>query len=224
MHLQIADVSMYTKVSNRLKHGRHYRGYEQEFEGLKLQQFTVQKAAIEQSKHNQEQILARAKELDIPTVILYADGVQFIGQSGVDTKEILTEEQIEKLNEHNENRWSSARWYVHQSPEAVEVLDFSCNYDMNLVLTADSGFFINGTRIKNRQEQIKHLWAYGYPSKRGRPLRVGNLGHSGSKSEIEHLVKWVEHLKRTRTSSEVAMKTISIYNSLNRHFAWPDHW
>ena len=224
MYLQTKDVSLYAKVTNRLKTGRSYRGYENEMAGLQLQQFTVQKAAQEHSKSNKEEILARAKALDIPTVILWQDGMQFIGQSGISTQEILTEQQVEKLNEHNESRWTSARWHVHSYPQAQEVLDFNCNYDISLVLAEDTGFFVNGVRIKNRHQQIEHLWNYGYPSKRGRPLRIGNLGHSGSKDEIKHLVRWVENLKSTRTQSEVALKVMSIYNSLNRHYAWPEHW
>ena len=54
MHLQTKDVSLYTKVTSRLKNGRHYRGFEQERAGLQLQQFTAQKSAIEHSLANQK--------------------------------------------------------------------------------------------------------------------------------------------------------------------------
>ena len=224
MHLQIKDVSLYTKVTSRLKNGRHYRNFQEEQAGLQLQQFTVQKTAIEHSLQNKETILARAKHLGIPTVILHSEGMQFVGQSNITTQQILTDTQIDGLNEGNESRWSSARWNVFGNDEGYQVLEFNCNYDMHLVLTADAGFYVNGTKIKNRYDQINKLWSYGYPAKRGRPIRIGRLGHSGTKQEIEHLVKWTDELRNKRTGSEVATKAISIYSSLNRHYAWPEHW
>jgi len=224
MHLQIKDVSLYTKVTSRLKNGRHYQNFQEEQAGLQLQQFTVQKTAQEHSLQNKETILARAKHLGIPTVILHAEGMQFVGQSKVTTQEILTDTQIDALNEGTSNRWNSARWNVIENDEGYQVLDFYTNYDMNLVLNADAGFYVDGVKVKNRYDQINKLWSYGYASKRGRPLRIGRIGHSGSKREIEKLVRWVDELKTTRSGSEIAAKTISIYSSLNRHYAWPEHW
>lgn len=224
MHLQIKDVSLYTKVTSRLKNGRHYHNFQEERAGLQLQQFTVQKTAKEHSEQNKNEILERAKHLGIPTVILHSEGMQFVGQSKVTTQEILTDTQIDALNEGTSNRWNSARWNVIENDEGYQVLDFYTNYDMNLVLNADAGFYVDGVKVKNRYDQINKLWSYGYASKRGRPLRIGRIGHSGSKQEIEKLVRWVDELKTTRSGSEIAAKTISIYSSLNRHYAWPEHW
>jgi len=224
MDLQINDVSLYTKVTNKIKNGRYYRGFEEERAGLQLQQFTAQKSATEQSLSNKNTILARAEELGIPTVIITNEGMQFLGHSGIDTQELLTTDQIEELNKGSENRWTSARWNAITNDEGYEVLEFNCNYDMNLVLSADAGFYVGGVKIKNRYDQITKLWDYGYPSRRGRPLRVGRMGHSGSKEEIIQLVNWVEQLKNKRTGSEVAGKVISVYNTLSRSYAWPEHW
>ena len=60
MHLQTKDVSLYTKVTGRLKNGRYYRNFEEERAGLQLQQFTVQKTAQEQSLQNQKEILSES--------------------------------------------------------------------------------------------------------------------------------------------------------------------
>ena len=43
MHLETKDISLYTKVTHRLKNGRYYRNFEEERAGLQLQQFTAQK-------------------------------------------------------------------------------------------------------------------------------------------------------------------------------------
>jgi len=225
MHLHIKDVSLYTKVTSRLKNGRQYHNFQEERAGLQLQQFTVQKTAQEHSLQNKETILARAKHLGIPTVILHSEGMQFVGQSNITTQQILTDTQIDGLNEGtSSNHWNSARWNVIDNDEGYQVLDFYTNYDMNLVLNADAGFYVDGVKVKNRYDQINKLWSYGYASKRGRPLRIGRLGHSGTKQEIEHLVRWTDELRNKRTGSEVATKAISIYSSLNRHYAWPEHW
>ena len=206
MHLQIKDVSLYTKVTSRLKNGRHYRNFQEERAGLQLQQFTVQKTAQEHSLQNKETILARAKHLGIPTVILHSEGMQFVGQSNITTQQILTDTQIEALNEGSSHRWNSARWNVIENDEGYQVLDFYTNYEMNLVLTADAGFYVDGVKVKNRYDQINKLWSYGYASKRGRPLRIGRIGHSGSKREIEILVRWVDELKTTRSGSKLLQK------------------
>jgi hypothetical protein len=224
MHLQIKDVTLYNKVASKIKNGRHYHNFQEEKAGLQLQQFTVQKTAKEHSEQNKNEILERAKHLGIPTVIITNEGMQFVGQSNVDTQELLTDTQIDGLNEGSENRWSSARWNVFGNDEGYQVLEFNCNYDMHLVLTADAGFYVDGVKVKNRYDQINKLWSYGYPAKRGRPIRLGRLGHSGSKQEIEHLVRWVEELKNKRTNSEISSKVMSIYSSMNRHYAWPEHW
>ena len=224
MHLQIKDVSLYTKVTSRLKNGRHYHNFQEERAGLQLQQFTVQKTAQEHSLQNKETILARAKHLGIPTVILHSEGMQFVGQANVTTQQVLTDTQIDGLNEGTSNRWNSARWNVIENDEGYQVLDFCTNYDMNLVLNADAGFYVDGVKVKNRYDQITKLWNYGYPAKRGRPVRVGSLGHSGSKEEIQELVNWANKLRMKRTGSEVAHKVGAIYNTLSRHYAWPEHW
>jgi len=224
MHLQIKDVSLYTKITSRLKNGRYYRDFEQERAGLQLQQFTVQKTAIEHSRQNKEEILARAKHLNIPTVIISNEGMQFLGHSGVTTQEILTDTQIDGLLEGSENKWNSARWSTIENDEGYQVLDFNCNYDMDLVLTADVGFYVDGIKVKNRQDQITKLWNYGYPAKRGRPVRVGRVGHSGTKEEIQELVNWVNKLRMKRTGSEIAHKVGAVYSTLSRHYSWPEHW
>jgi hypothetical protein len=92
------------------------------------------------------------------------------------------------------------------------------------VLNADAGFYVDGVKVKNRYDQINKLWSYGYASKRGRPLRIGRLAHSGTKQEIEQLVRWTDELRNKRTGSEIATKAISIYSALNRQYAWPEHW
>ena len=67
MYLQTKDVSVYTKNAVKLKHGRYYHNFEEERAGLQLQQFTVQKSAMENSKNNKEEILTKAASLEIPT-------------------------------------------------------------------------------------------------------------------------------------------------------------
>jgi len=224
MYLQIKDVSLYTKVTSKIKNGRHYHNFAEEKAGLQLQQFTVQKTAMEHSKHNKEEILARAKHLNIPTVIITNEGMQFLGHSGVNTQEILTDTQIDGLNAGSENRWSSARWNTIENDEGYQVLEFNCNYDMHLVLNEDVGFYVDGVKVKNRHDQINKLWNYGYPARRGRPVRVGRLGHSGTKEEIQELVNWVEKLRMKKTGSEIAHKVNAVYNTLGRHYSWPEHW
>ena len=228
MYLQTRDVSVYAKNAVKLKHGRYYHNFEEERAGLQLQQFTVQKSAMENSKNNKEEILLKAASLEIPTVIISPNAVQFVGQKDITTPELLTEEQIQKMDEHHENRWSGSRWRVDWSSDNFELLELNTAYETTVVLTSDSGFYhYDGTKfnkITNRQEQINQLWAYGFPSKRGRPLRVGVTTESGTKVEIEQLVRWLQQMDMARSSSDINYKVKQIFNTLNRHYCWPEYW
>ena len=106
MYLQTKDVSIYTKVSSKLKNGRYYRNFEEERAGLQLQQFTVEKTAKEQSLQNQKEILWRAEALNIPTVLITPRTIQFLGNNAVIADEIMTDAQI-KAFDTSENHWSN---------------------------------------------------------------------------------------------------------------------
>ena len=227
MYLQTKDVSLYTKVTSQLKNGRYYRNFEQERAGLQLQQFTVQKTAQEHSVQNQKEILWRAEALNIPTVLITPRYIQFIGNNNVVADEIMTDAQI-KAFDTSENHWSRTTWRSEVSDDGYQCLELNLNYENFSVLAGDQGFFslVDGkfVRIKNRHEQIDMIWDYGFPSKRGRPLTVGRASHSGTKTEIIGLVAWLQKLKMLNSGSEIQFKTQQIYNTLNRHYAWPEHW
>jgi len=227
MHLQTKDVSLYTKKTTRLKNGRYYRNFEEERAGLQLQQFTVQKTAQEHSVQNQKEILWRAEALAIPMVLLTPKNIQFIGNNDVVADDIMTDEQL-KAFDTSENHWSRSTWRSEVSDEGIECLELNLNYENFCVLPSEQGFFdyVDGkfTRIKNRHKQIEMLWDYGFPSKRGRPIQVGRAVHSGSKTEIIGLVDWLRKLKMLNKGSEIQFKTQQIYNTLNRSYAWPEHW
>jgi hypothetical protein len=227
MYLQTKDVSLYTKVTSRLKNGRYYRNFEEERAGLQLQQFTVQKTAQEHSVQNQKEILWRAEALAIPTVLLTTNTLQFIGNNNVKTDEIMTDAQLKSFDT-SENHWSRSTWRSEVSDQGNECLELNLNYENYAVLPSEQGFFhyVDGKfeRIKNRHKQIEMLWDYGFPSKRGRPIKVGRVGHSGSKAEIIGLVDWLYKLRMLNHGSEIQYKTQQIYNTLNRNYAWPEHW
>lgn len=227
MYLQTKDVSLYTKVTSRLKNGRYYRNFEEERAGLQLQQFTVQKTAQEHSVQNQKEILWRAEALAIPTVLLTTNTLQFIGNNNVNTDEIMTDAQLKSFDT-SENHWSRSTWRSEVSDQGNECLELNLNYENYAVLPSEQGFFhyVDGKfeRIKNRHKQIEMLWDYSFPSKRGRPIKVGRVGHSGSKAEIIGLVDWLYKLRMLNHGSEIQYKTQQIYNTLNRNYAWPEHW
>ena len=227
MFLQTKDVSLYTKVTHKLKNGRYYRNFAEERAGYQLQQFTVQKTAKEDSIQNQKEILWRAEALFIPTVLITPKTIQFLGNANVVADEIMTEAQLKKFDT-SENHWSRSTWRSEVSDQGVECLELNLNYENFVVLPSEQGFFQytdnKFERIKNRYTQIEMLWNYGFPSKRGRPLTVGRTSHSGTKTEIVQLVDWLKNLKQINSGSEIKYKVQQIYNTLNRHYAWPEHW
>ena len=227
MHLETKDISLYTKVTHRLKNGRYYRNFEEERAGLQLQQFTAQKSAQEHSVQNQKEILWRAQALFIPTVLITPKIIQFMGNESVIADEIMTEKQLKSFDT-SENHWSRSTWRSEVSDQGVECLELNLNYENYAVLPSEQGFFqFNDNkfeRIKNRYKQIETLWNYGFASKRGRPLTVGRTNQSGTKTEIIQLVDWLKRLKQINSGSEIKYKVQQIYNTLNRHYAWPEHW
>jgi hypothetical protein len=227
MHLETKDISLYTKVTHRLKNGRYYRNFEEERAGLQLQQFTAQKSAQEHSVQNQKEILSRAEELFIPTVLITPKVIQFLGNDAVIANEIMTDEQL-KAFDTSDNHWSRSTWRSEVSDQGVECLELNLNYENYAVLPSEQGFFQfkdnKFERIKNRYTQIETLWNYGFASKRGRPLTVGRTNQSGTKNEIIQLVDWLKRLKQINSGSEIKFKVQQIYNTLNRHYAWPEHW
>jgi len=227
MFLQTKDISLYTKVTSKLKNGRYYRNFEEERAGLQLQQFTVEKTAKEQSLQNQKEILWCAESLNIPTVLITPRVIQFLGNNAVIANEIMTDAQI-KAFDTSENHWSRTTWRSEVSDEGTECLELNLNYENYAVLPSEQGFFQfkdnKFERIKNRHTQIETLWNYGFASKRGRPLTIGRTNHSGTKTEIVQLVDWLKRLRQINSGSEIKFKVQQIYNTLNRHYAWPDHW
>jgi len=227
MHFETKDISLYTKVTHRLKNGRYYRNFEEERAGLQLQQFTAQKSAKEHSEQNQKEILWRAQALFIPTVLITPKIIQFMGNDAVIADEIMTEKQLKSFDT-SENHWSRSTWRSEVSDQGVECLELNLNYENYVVLPSEQGFFqFNDNkfeRIKNRYTQIETLWNYGFASKRGRPLTVGRTNQSGTKTEIIQLVDWLKRLKQINSGSEIKYKVQQIYNTLNRHYAWPEHW
>jgi len=227
MHLETKDISLYTTVTHKLKNGRYYRNFAEERAGYQLQQFTVQKTAKEDSIQNQKEILSRAEALFIPTVLITPKTIQFLGNSNVVANEIMTEAQL-KTFDTTDNQWSSSNWRSEVSDQGVECLELNLSYENYAVLPSEQGFFQytdnKFERIKNRYTQIETLWDYGFPSKRGRPLTIGRTSHSGTKREIVQLVDWLKNLKQINSGSEIKYKVQQIYNTLNRQYAWPEHW
>ena len=227
MHFETKDISLYTKVTHRLKNGRYYRNFEEERAGLQLQQLTAQKSAKEHSVQNQKEILWRAQALFIPTVLITPKIIQFMGNDAVIADEIMTEKQLKSFDT-SENHWSRSTWRSEVSDQGVECLELNLNYENYVVLPSEQGFFQfkddKFERIKNRYTQIETLWNYGFASKRGRPLTVGRTNQSGTKTEIIQLVDWLKRLKQINSGSEIKYKVQQIYNTLNRHYAWPEHW
>ena len=187
----------------------------------------MQKTAQEHSKQNQKEILGRAEELNIPTVLITPKVIQFLGNNDVGANEIMTDEQLKQFDT-SDNHWSRSTWRSEVSSDGYECLELHLNYENYLVLSSEQGFFKfkdnKYEKIKNRQTQIEMLWDYGFPCKRGRPLTVGRTSHSGTKLEIIQLVAWLEKLRMLNSGSEIQFKTQQIYNTLNRHYAWPEHW
>jgi len=81
MHLEFNQITQYQSVKTRIKNNGYSRyGMNQDdVSGLRVQMFTLEKIAKEQSQINLEQIFQKAKLYKIPTVIVKPQTIQFVG-------------------------------------------------------------------------------------------------------------------------------------------------
>ena len=234
MHLEFNQITQYQSVKTRIKNNGYSRyGMNQDdVSGLRVQMFTLEKIAKEQSQINLEQIFQKAKLYKIPTVIVKPQTIQFVGHATyIRASSIANDDEIAHFKDDTISRWANGpRWRDEMSRKGYYLLELGGYFSQFWALNEQCGYYqINhlGTdfiKITNRRTQIQQLWDWGWPARRGRPVTVGHERHSGNCQEIECLTEMAAQMWSRQRESEVAKRACSNFRSINKEYAWPGNW
>jgi len=235
MYLEFSNITRYHDINRKIKnqgYGRYGISHD-DIAGLKLQLFTVSKAAAEESKINLVQILDIAGKFEIPTVIVKPQLIQFIGHGMLISQDLILDEAgIQRFSDADiVSRWAKGpRWRGEASNKGYYMLELGGYFSTEWALSPQCGYYQlnhSGTdynKITNRQTQIQQLWDWGWPARRGRPVHIGFEQHSGNCEEIEYLTDMAAQLQYRRRHSEVAKRAVANYRAINKEYAWPNNW
>ena len=234
MNLQYKNLCEWGKLHRKLKdvnRGWHWnKPSSDEIEGWRLQMFTCEKNAKEESEHNLQQLKAKAQEIESPVLILKGNEIIFAGtEYAVASTDLTSDEWLDDFEANRKSKYYSARpFWTHQVSE-YDRHEFSMSaYGSDYIFTRppQCGFYLvdEDKKLTNRREQIQTLWNLGFVARRGRPITVGNVRHCGTPSDVQLATDLAQRFWKRRCDSEVAKKACQIYTSINRDFCWPGSW
>jgi len=223
---QIYEVS---GARRRLKKGQdrysyRYDGRTRDNDQLSL--FTFESAAMADSAHNLDFLLAQARGYNQRYVILTDTKIQIAGEH--DTEHVA--------NAIAPRAWlrDFAEWLeAHHGHSAPAVDDTRHGSVVTLqswrhcfCLKEHQGVYdvTTGRRMTRREDIIRAFWSLGFATRRGRPCSIARLRWSGEREELEELTALADRYWRSHSRSDVAKKITSAYRSINRYAAWPGSW
>lgn len=234
MHLEYRNLAEWGKLSRKIKHSnsRYWsRASQDEIGGWRLQMFTVEKEAKQESVRNLTRLKQKAKEIEAPVLIVKNDNIQFVGtDQAIATTDLIDQEWMDEICEYfdRKNFYSSKPFWTHHESSYDKQAYSLHTYGADALFARppQTGFYLVGEdrKVTDRKEQIQLLWDLGYVARRGRPVSVGWERHSGSPAEIALITNMAKEMWHRRNQSEVATKMCSIYTSINRYYAWPGNW
>lgn len=234
MNLEFENLAEWGKLRRKISNQRSYfytKSSEDEVAGWKLQLFTLDKAAKEESVRNLAQMKQKARETESPVLIVKGNNVQFVGtELALATTDLVDQEWMDRVSNLFENKnyyYSKPFWTQHENDHGRTAYSlYAYGSDTMWARHPHTGFYLinEDRRITDRREQIQLLWNLGWVSRRGRPMSIGWERHSGSTDEIALITQLAKKMWSRRGSSEVADKIYSTYNSINRYYAWPGNW
>lgn len=233
MRLEFKNLAEWGKLSRKLKNNRSFwsKPSEDEIAGWRLQMFTVDKDAKEESRTNLERLKEKAKDIGAPVLIVKGDNVQLVGTDyAVSASELMDQDWFDEISEFFDRKnmyYSKPFWTHHESDSGTHTFSLhGYGTDAIWARAPQTGFYLvdEDRKVTDRREQIQTLWDLGYVARRGRPVSVGWERHSGSTDEVAMITKQANAMWHRKGHSEVADKICSIYTSINRYYAWPGSW
>lgn len=234
MNLEYRNLAEWGKLNRKLKDSNRKWYWSKpstdEIEGWRLQMFTCDKAAKQESVNNLELLKAKAQEIESPVLIVKGNEISFVGTYfAVAATDLSSDQWCEQFEEDNTRKYYASRpYWCHQVGES-DLHEYSMSFfgnDNVFARAPQIGFYdiVEDRKVTDRREQIQKLWDLGFVARRGRPVSAANIRHSGTPSEVALASKLAQQLWHRKLESEVAKKACSIYTSINRYYCWPGSW
>ena len=234
MDLEFQNLAEWGKLSRKLKNNRSFywsKPTEDEIASWRLQMFTCDKEAKQESARNLDRLKEKAEEIEAPVLIVKGDNIQLVGSElSITTSDLVDQEWIDRVADYfDRKKYYSSKpfWTHHESSCGTQAYSLhTYGADATFARAPQTGFYLveEDRKVTDRKEQIQILWDLGYVARRGRPVSVGWERHSGSTEEIAMITRQAKEMWHRKGHSEVADKICSIYTSINRYYAWPGSW
>ena len=219
------------KARRRLAPGRRDRyawrqdGCNRENDQLTL--FTFETAALADSEHNLDFLLATALAHDQQYVVLTDTKIQIVGNGSVDrvANPMAPVEWRQDFGEWLDERCltTPVPAVEHTTRGGVVTLQ---TWRHCFCLKEHQGVYevATGRRMTNREQIGRAFWDLGFATWRGRPYSIARLQWNGEREELEELTALAGRYWRSVSRTDVAKKIVSAHRSINRYAAWPGSW
>jgi hypothetical protein len=217
----------YRDIYNNLRARRVLKASRWNTEGIteaRMVEFTTSKTVVAHSEHNLSWLLTSAQGGQVDVLVITPNRVQMLGQDT--TAAMARAFPAAWQDEYRE--WNEISANIHPRCEVLETGECSSLYLYRDCVTEPrtAGVYevATGRRMTNRHEIIDRIWSWGFPTRRGRPLSVGQTRWSGTRAELEAAEElYYRHYLR-RDCSEVAKKICQAYTTAVRDYAWPGNY
>ena len=211
-------------AGERLRRGYRWGAGQHTKDSDALLMFTIGPKADEDAANNLDFLLTLGKKHSATHLVLHANKIQYLANDATNgiEQDLLPTTWTQQYQEWLESKnlefavQDSGQGFCHSFRtwrRAFATRKTHGIYDL-----------VTGTRLTNRQDIIQRIWDHGFAAWRGRPLAVANIKWSGSREDLEDLVKIADRYWSRRHKSDMAKKMCSAYTAINRYCAWPGSW
>lgn len=194
--------------------------------GLRVQEFTLDKPARDESTHNLQELLTFCRSMNVPVLVGKANSIQLVGHEyQIPETDLLDEQCRDRISDEGLSYYRP-RW-THFCSETDHWCQQLYGFGDNLWLRSpEIGFYDveSGTKITDRKQQIEMLWGLGFVSRRGRPVSAATESACGTPSDVVALTNLAQQMRKKSYRSDVAKRVNGVYNSTRRYFCWPGNW
>ena len=222
--LKYENIYAICDAEERLRRGYRWGAGHHTKDSDALLMFTIGPKADEDAANNLDFLLTLGQKHSATHLVLHANKIQYLANDATNgiEQDLLPTEWTQQYQEWLESK--NLEFAVHESGQGF------CHsfrtWRRAFATRKTHGIYdlATGRRLTNRQEIIERIWDHGFAAWRGRPLSVANIKWSGSREELEDLVKIADRYWSRRHKSDMAKKMCSAYTSINRYAAWPGAW
>jgi hypothetical protein len=230
MNLHFKNIKQWGDLHRKVKSRRHSWFHDNEdTNGVRVQLFTVDKPAQEESQANLKTLKEFCRTFGVPYLICKPTKIQLVGHNArIGDSDLMSKEFYEELQDNFQQKWYySPHWTTFENEIGYYKQELTGVYGEALWMRSpQTGFWDikKDEKITDRKLQIRTLWDLGFISKRGRPITVADERWSGSPEEIRQLTNLAATMQYRKHESEVASKIMQAYNVIHRDNCWPGHW